>query len=164
SDRSGRYEFWICDSEGHSPYPLASDGKVGAASWSPDGQQIAFDSPDQAKLKIYVMSAEGGVPRRLTSGNSNDFMPTWSRDGRWIYFASNEGGDVQVWKIPSVGGSAVQVTRNGGIVALESRDGKFLYYSKGPTSTGPGFWRVSVEGGEEVPVIKLAKEPLPGYW
>jgi Tol biopolymer transport system component/DNA-binding winged helix-turn-helix (wHTH) protein len=164
SDRSGKYEFWICDSEGHNAYPLASDGRVGAATWSPDGQQIAFDSAGQTKFQIYVMSAEGGVPRQLTMGNSHHFVPTWSRDGRWIYFASKEGDDVQVWKIPSAGGSAVQMTRNGGVVALESRDGRFLYYSKGPTSTPPGFWRVPVEGGEEVPIIRLEKEPLPGYW
>jgi Tol biopolymer transport system component/DNA-binding winged helix-turn-helix (wHTH) protein len=164
SDRSGKYEFWICDSEGRNPYPIPSDGRIGAATWSPDGQQIAFDSPDQGKIQIYVMSAEGGVPRRLTMGNSHHFMPTWSRDGRWIYFASKDGDDVQVGKIPSGGGSAVQVTRNGGVVALESSDGRFLYYSKGPTSTGPGFWKVPVEGGEEVPVLRLEKEPLPGYW
>jgi Tol biopolymer transport system component len=164
SDRSGRYEFWICDREGHNPYPLASDGKAGAATWSPDGGQIAFDSPDQGTDQIYVMGAEGGAPRRLTMENFNHVMPSWSRDGQWIYFCSDRSGDLQVWKIPSGGGQMVQVTKRGGLASLESRDGKFLYYSKGPTSTEPGFWRVPVEGGEEVPIIKLAKEPRPGYW
>ena len=28
SDRSGRDEFWICDSEGHNAYKLPSDGKT----------------------------------------------------------------------------------------------------------------------------------------
>jgi Tol biopolymer transport system component/DNA-binding winged helix-turn-helix (wHTH) protein len=164
SDRSGKYEFWICDSEGHNSYPIASDGRAGAASWSPDGQQIAFDSLDENKNQIYVLSAEGGVPRRLTKGNYDHVMPSWSHDGQWIYFGSNESGDLQVWKIPSTGGSAVQMTRNGGLAAWESRDGKFVYYSKGPTSTEPGFWRVPVGGGEEVPIIKLPTEPFPGYW
>jgi Tol biopolymer transport system component/DNA-binding winged helix-turn-helix (wHTH) protein len=164
SDRSGKYEFWVCDNEGHSAYPLASQGRVGAAVWSPDGQQIAFDSPDQDKIHIYVMSAEGGVPQRLTKDNSDHFMPSWSHDGQWIYFGSNQSGDLQVWKIPSAGGTVKQLTHKGGTVGLESPDGKFLYYSKGPTSTAPGFWRVPVEGGEEVPIIKLLKEPLPGYW
>ncbi|HVN80507.1 MAG TPA: LpqB family beta-propeller domain-containing protein, partial [Terriglobia bacterium] len=165
SDRSGKYEFWICDNEGHNPYPLASDGRVGAASWSPDGQQIAFDSLDKDKYHIYVMSAEGGVPRRLTTDStSSQIMPSWSHDGQWIYFCSNQTGDGQVWKIPSAGGSPLQVTKNGGVAGLESRDGKFLYYSKGWTSTVPGFWRVPVEGGEEIPIIELPNAPLPGYW
>ena len=35
---------------------------------------------------------------------------------------------------------------------------------KGRRQRAPGFWRVPVEGGEEVAVIELLKEPLPGYW
>ena len=162
SDRSGTWEFWICDSEGHNAFPLASDGKVGAANWSPDGQRIAFDSADQGTFQIYVMSAEGGVPRQLTTESSNHVMPSWSRDGRWIYFGSDQSGDLQVWKIPSAGGQAVQLTQKGGFPALESPDGKFLYYSKKQTSTAPGFWRVPVEGGEEVSVIELLKEAASG--
>src|SRR2546422_4241172 len=38
-------------------------------------------------------------------------VPTWSRDGKWIYFSSNRTGSWQIWKVPSVGGSAIQVTR-----------------------------------------------------
>jgi Tol biopolymer transport system component/DNA-binding winged helix-turn-helix (wHTH) protein len=161
SDRSGGYEFWVCDSEGHNTYPLASDSRAGAASWSPDGQQIAFDSPDEGKSHIYVMSAEGGVPRRLTVDSSDHVMPSWSHDGQWIYFGSNRSGDLQVWKIPSAGGQTVQVTKGGGLAALESRDGKFLYYSKGQS---PGLWRVPVAGGEEALVIASFKEELSGYW
>jgi hypothetical protein len=50
------------------------------------------------------------------------------------------------------------VTRNGGVAAFESPDGKFLYYAKqGDMATympSPpnSLWRVPVEGGEEVQV------------
>ncbi len=37
------------------------------------------------------------------------------------------------------------------MVPLESTDGKYLYYSKGDSSTS--IWRVSVTGGEEVQVV-----------
>jgi eukaryotic-like serine/threonine-protein kinase len=53
--------------------------------------------------------------------------------------------------MPAAGGPASQVTRQGGVHAIESRDG-FLYYSKdveSPTS----IWRVPVDGGTEVPVV-----------
>ena len=35
---------------------------------------------------------------------------------------------------------------------MESPDGKFLYYSKGPAH-GPALWRIPVDGGEEVEVL-----------
>ena len=79
-------------------------------------------------------------------------VPSWSRDGKWVYFASDRSGQVQVWKIPTSGGQAVQVTRKGGYVAFESPDGKFVYYAKDdevPTS----LWKVSVDGGEETRVL-----------
>jgi hypothetical protein len=53
-------------------------------------------------------------------------------------------------------------------VALESPDGKFLYYSKdfhsGLASPIPGLWRMPVNGGEEVPVIETLELWLGGYW
>jgi hypothetical protein len=51
------------------------------------------------------------------------------------------------------GSSTLQVTRNGGGAGLESTDGKFLYYSKGPAH-GPALWRVPVGGGEELEVLE----------
>ena len=105
---------------------------MGTPRWSPDGQQIAFDSNPRGNSDIYVVKADGGRPCRLTTGNYAEVAPSWSRDGRWIYFASDQTGAWQVWKMPAEGGGAVQVTKQGGFAALESYDGKTLYYAKGP--------------------------------
>jgi Tol biopolymer transport system component len=51
----------------------------------------------------------------------------WSRDGNWVYFVSARSGGSEVWKAPAGGGEAIQVTRNGGLEAFESPDGKFDY-------------------------------------
>jgi hypothetical protein len=61
--------------------------------------------------------------------------------------------------MPSTGAPAVQVTRHGGFAALESPDGKFLYYAKGLTV--PGLWRIPTDGGEESEIISSLE---PGYW
>ena len=61
--------------------------------------------------------------RRLTSLTAGAMFPRWSRDGKWIYFSSAESGATQVWKAPSGGGQAVQVTHHGGLVASELPDG-----------------------------------------
>jgi len=51
------------------------------------------------------------------------------------------------------------VTQHGGHAALESLDGKFLFYAKNQF-TEPEIWRVPVGGGEEnlVPLVR------PGTW
>jgi len=53
---------------------------------------------------------------------------------------------------PVVGGQAVRVTRNLGFDAMESPDGKWLYY----LARGPGIWRAPIAGGEEMLVPELA--------
>jgi hypothetical protein len=75
------------------------------------------------------MSAEGGMPRRLTTEPTEEGRPSWSRDGRWIYFYSTRSG-FNIFKMPAEGGNALQVTRGGGHECFESPDGKLLYYQK----------------------------------
>jgi Tol biopolymer transport system component len=153
SRRTGNDEIWVCDSDGSNAVKLTSfNGPLtGAAYWSPDGQRLAFQSIAEDRFKIFLVNASGGKPRRLTSNAAGEEPSSWSRDGQWIYFGSNRGGDYQIWKMPTQGGKAVQVTRKGGFKALESPDGKVLYYAKsdGPTS----LWKVPVEGGEEDQVL-----------
>jgi Tol biopolymer transport system component len=99
-----------------------------------------------------LVSAKGGKPRRLISESAEDELAYWSRDGRWIYFVSNRSGRDEIWKIPSRGGEAVQITRNEADREEESPDGRYLYYSKGwPFQTS--LWRIPVDGGEEVKVL-----------
>jgi Tol biopolymer transport system component len=164
SNRSGSQEIWIADSEGASALPLTSFGgpATGSPNWSPDGRTIAFDSRPDGNPDIYLISAEGGAPRRFTSDPSAEVVPTFSNDGRWIYFASNRTGGFQLWKKPAGSGDAVQVTRDGGFRAVESADGKWLYFAKSPT--GPGLWRMPVQGGLEEPVLESLSGGFFGYW
>ena len=57
-------------------------------------------------------------------------------------------GRNEIWRIAPRGGNAVQVTRNGGTVALESRDGKTLYYAKGRDA----LWGKALPEGEETQI------------
>jgi len=147
SNRSGTPEIWVCNSDGSSPVQLTSFGgpSNGTPQWSPDGRWIAFDSSVSGRAGVFVVSAEGGEPRRVSEGNSEDMVPSWSRDGKWIYFCSIRSGDLlQLWKVPAGGGQPVQLTQNGGFESKESKDGKWLYYSK---SLDEGLWKMPIQGG-----------------
>jgi Tol biopolymer transport system component/DNA-binding winged helix-turn-helix (wHTH) protein len=153
SDRLGSLELWVSKKDGSELTRLTNLGTptaTGPPRWSLDGQRIAFDSALGEHNAIFVMKAEGGVPRPLIRDASDNVNASWSHDGKWIYFTSNRGGQWQIWKMTSEGSQPLQLTRQGGFVAFESRDGKYVYYAKTPSS--PDIWRVRSSGGDEIPV------------
>ena len=87
--------------------------------------------------------------RRITTDATHGIIPSWSRNGNWIYFASAVSSRNEIWKIPADGGTAVQVTRNGGLVAFESPDGHSLYYTKADVINGADLWRSQLDGSKE---------------
>ena len=153
SARSGSYEIWKCDRDGSNPVQWTSLGApvTGRPHWAPDGKSIAFHS-DAEGLDVYVVNADGGAARRLTSDPSVDGWPAWSRSGKWIYFTSNRTGDFQCFKMPAAGGGPAQVVAAAGHGCRESPDGSLLYFLSGWPN--PSLWRVPVEGGEEEQVLE----------
>jgi Tol biopolymer transport system component len=152
SFRTGAPEIWIARSDGTKQSQLTSFAgrTVGSPRWSPSGDEIAFDAVGYSGVNILAVNVSDGRVRDLTVDGSWNVRPSWSRDGKWIYFCSNRSGDPQIWKVPSRGGDAIQVTKKGGFEAFESADGKHLYYVK---ADGVGIWQVPVEGGDEVKLI-----------
>jgi len=123
----------------------------GSPRWSPDGRWIAFDSQGADGLfHVYVVEASGGRPRRITDDTSNEHIPSWSRDGSWLYFFSERTGKPEIWRAKVSDGRAEQITQNGGYVALESFDGKTLFYTKSDTS--PLFAK-PLAGGPEQKIV-----------
>jgi serine/threonine protein kinase len=151
SERTGHFGIWTSDADGSNAMEIYSPRgvHVGSPMWSPDGQRLAFDM--DPGVDIYVARAGGGSPLRLTIDSVSASTPDWSRDGKWIYFDSTRSGRDEIWRIPAEGGRAVQVTNNGGAGAIESPDGRFVYYTKtGPVSI---LWRMPINGGEEAQVL-----------
>jgi Tol biopolymer transport system component len=144
-------EIFVTDAQGSKTFQLTSGlGKQqGSPQWSPDGRWLAFDSQDQnGTFHVFVMEARGGPARRLTADPHNESRPSWSRNARWIHFASDRTGRLEVFRVPSQGGEAVQVTDQGGFTSFESFDGKTLYYVKGRVASQPLFAR-PLAGGPE---------------
>jgi tricorn protease len=66
------------------------DGDEIFARFSPDGKQIAFTGQYDGNTEVYLMPAEGGVPKRLT------FTATLGRDYLWDRMGPNN--IVMTWK------------------------------------------------------------------
>ena len=152
STRSGAEEIWIANRDGSNPLLVTSMGgpQCSNPQWSPDGRTILFDSRRPGSGDLYLLQPDTGKLTRLTDDPAYEGEARWSRDGRSIYFGSDRTGRDEVWRMPAAGGAPAQITRQGGIAAIESGDG-FLYYAKGPAPFS--IWRVPVDGGAEVHVV-----------
>ena len=81
--------------------------------WSPDGKQIAFMGTDSKRhWHIDLISAEGGSPEQLTSGDTDHSDPTWSPDGNTLAWSHDPNQswinllDLKTRQITKVAGSA----------------------------------------------------------
>jgi Tol biopolymer transport system component len=109
---------------------------------------------EQGRWNIKIVEANGGQPRQLTNGPFNNHVPNWSHDGKWIYFTSDRTGRPEIWREPAAGGTAEQVTGDGGYVAVESPDGALLYYTKIGIYEGVPLYVRPLAGGEEREVLE----------
>ena len=152
SDRSGDMEIWLANIDGSNPLQLTSlrSPLTGSPRWSPDGNWIAFDSRLGEHEGVFVISAEGGTPRRLTPQSIEAMVPSWSYDGKSMYFSGNAGGNWGIWKMPARGGDAVRVAD--GFGSRESDDGKWLYAGKW-VGAKTAIFRRPVGGGAETLVF-----------
>ena len=56
--------------------------------WSPDGKNIAFASSREGSIDVWVMDANGGIPRRVTTHSGNEYPLRW-KDNSTILFKSS---------------------------------------------------------------------------
>jgi dipeptidyl aminopeptidase/acylaminoacyl peptidase len=83
---------------------------------SPDGKTIAFVvtayclEKGTSNQELYLMDAQGGAIRPITSSDKQDYHPRWSPDGRQLMFVSDRTDTTQVWLLPADMGEAKQLT------------------------------------------------------
>ena len=89
------FEVFTINADGTGLTNLTNNSTAGANSdsqptWSPNGQQIAFQSNRGGNPDIWVMNADGSNPRNLTADSAaEESAPEWSPDGRQIAFQSD---------------------------------------------------------------------------
>jgi TolB protein len=113
------------------PAPVANyRGSNSAPAWAPDGKQLAAVLTRDGTSQIYLMNADGGNLRRLTTSGAIDTEPFFTPDGQSIYFTSDRGGTPQIYRMAASGGEATRITFDGdyNVSPRVSPDGKTLAY------------------------------------
>ena len=101
------YSLWIADLLTGQNSLLAEGG--GDPAWSPDGSRIAFRYVYGSG--IYLIRPDGTSQQRLANAG---ISPIWSPDGKFLAYSNPSGRNstYDVFRIPSSGGSAVNLTKN----------------------------------------------------
>lgn len=116
------------------------------AKFSPDGSKIAFTAQYDGNTEVYVMPAEGGIPKRLTYTATlerdevsdrmgpNNIVMTWTNDGKHIIYRSRKKtyNDFigHLYKVSVDGGPSTEIPLSTGGFCSFSPDGKNLAFNR----------------------------------
>jgi serine/threonine protein kinase len=77
---------------------------------SRDGQRVALLLRSDGKLRLHVLSAEGGEIRALADSIDVRGGASWSPDGKWMVVRGIEDGRSGLFKVPVDGGKPIRLT------------------------------------------------------
>ncbi len=153
-----------------APQLIVPSGPSYLHGWSPDGKCFAYCAfREGGRIRdVYVMDAETGQEKRLTTADDLDDGPEYSPDGKHIWFNSVRSGLMQVWRMRADGSEQTQMThdetRNAWFPHV-SPDGKkviYITYRKGDlepnqhvANKNVELWLMPAEGGRPKKLIDL---------
>lgn len=114
--------------------------------FSPDGKTIAFSAQYDGNTEVYIMPAEGGIPKRITYTATlgrddvsdrmgpNNIVLGWAPDGKHVIYRSRATtfNDFKgmLWKAPLNGDLSEQIPLSSAGWASYNDDGSKLYFNK----------------------------------
>jgi TolB protein len=127
---------------------------------SPDGKSLLVSSDHAGKADLWILPADGGNMRQLTTHPTPDWAPRWSPDGQQIVFYAYRKGNRDIWVMPANGGPARQVTTHEALDLFPawSPDGGEIVFASNRDG-GYGLWVIPAEGGEARNVAPEGNHP-----
>jgi Tol biopolymer transport system component/DNA-binding winged helix-turn-helix (wHTH) protein len=112
------------------------------AVFSPDARAVAFARKERDTSELYVVTAAGGQPQRLTFDDRRIVGVAWSQDGESLVFDSNRAGDASLWRVPAGGGAPEPLGIENALDPSIARQGNRLSYTQYLRDTN--IWRFEI--------------------
>ncbi len=148
--------LWIWRQSGDSIEPTnlrlisTFSGEHWGATFSPDGNFIAFLREVDGNPQVWVKNLAGGDPIQITSGDVPARAVVWSPRNDRIVFSRFRAG---LWSVAPLGGAARRILEFGDAPRF-SADGQRLVFTR-----GTAIWIASADGGDAHEVTGVPKTP-----
>ena len=157
---SSEGDLWITSVKGGTAMRLTSDDGVERyPKFSPDGKWIAYTAEYDGNIDVYIIPAEGGVPKRLTYHPYSDYVVDWTPDGKVMFRSYRATGrrETQIFTVDIKGGYPEVIALPKAAMASFATDGNRIAYT--PTFRVNATWK-HYKGGlaDQIWVADLEKK------
>jgi tricorn protease len=128
-------DIWVANKDGSNPFRLTVNQDVEfEPSLSPDGKWVAFSGNYDGNVDVFVISVNGGTPKRLTFHPAPEIVRGWN--GNKIVFASSRasfsGRYLRLFEVDAITGAEEMLSLPEAHQGNFSPDGKYIAYIKNP--------------------------------
>ena len=172
STADGDSEIYLYESRTASIRRLTdTDAQDHWASWSQDGQMIAYQSLRDGNREIYIQRLPDGSPVNSSQNEEQDLAPSWSPNNQYIvYYSSRDlawsgtgpiGGHLYVMRVQGsvVGRIQTEPFFSPSMIAW-SPDSSTLFYARYGAGK-EGIYSLDLKTGEETALLAL-EDKFPG--
>ena len=133
-------DLWISSSLGGKAERLTNNDAYDISpNWSPDGKSIAFASDRHGNFDVYIVSLAGGIPKRISFHNANEYPSGFSADGLSVYVSMHRmdspkniqfpsGAMSELYAIPINGTKPKQILTTPAEDIISNKKGTVLFY------------------------------------
>ncbi|MGH1384757.1 S41 family peptidase [Kordia sp.] len=132
-------DLWVANRDGSNPIRLTIDeGIESRPKFSPDGSKIAFSAEYDGNTDVFIVDANGGIPKRLTWNPYYDRVRGFDASGQNVLFASRRHSHVyahrQLYLVNINGGPVTKLPVPTAHYASYSPDNKYIAYTPFPNA------------------------------
>lgn len=147
SNRNGTDGLWVTETAGKGTPRFLVEFRsfvAGNPVFSAENDALIYSDLDNESVNLWRVDLGGGAARVYLALEGNQIASSWSGSGRYLYYGSDTTGTWQVWRFDTLNNNHEQITRNGGLHAMEGKNHQWLYISK---HDEPGLWRLHMASG-----------------
>ena len=133
ANTAGHYQIWVSDYNGYNTRQLTDQHQHSTDPvWSHRGDKVAFLTVDSERdgNAVKIIDPVTLEMHRIDTGFRSHGVPQWTLDDNGLIVPIANRGKYDLWLVPLEGGTAWQLTHNGGEFGRQSPDGQSLYFTK----------------------------------